>query len=129
MTTIKNKADDIRKVINEMVFLSDVPNCIFDAIEENDILFNFILYTIENIYGKMLTMKFLSYKKVINLFHEYLLRLDECFDCENLAEIKMYLDNKLKQALDTAMQYELFEVVNNINTWYEIKNELTQITL
>lgn len=127
MITIKNKAEDLARLIEMNRMLPDIPECIMEATEENDMLLDLIFYTVDSIQKNLITEHFLTYTEVLNLYDMYLTRLQPCIDYEFVGEVKEYLNNKLFKIMNYAIENELFEVMSNFKHWQTIKNELVKI--
>ena len=106
--------------------LIDIPECILEATEENEDLFNYLLMIIDCIYSPMISNKFLKYNDVIDLYETFL-RLNELIKDLNsikIIAIDYYLNQKLESINNYAINCELYEVVHNIKTFNDIKEEI-----
>lgn len=112
-------------------YLIDMPECLLEATEENDILFDYLLSVTDNIYAPMISNEFLCYPNVLDLYETYTRSRN---NIDHLNSIKLigldyYLNKKIEIVNIYAIENELYEVVHNINWWNWIKEQVKNMQI
>lgn len=112
-------------------YLIDMPECLLEASQENDILFDYLLLVTDIIYAPMISNEFLSYTEVLDLYETFT-RLRDSINYLNsikLIGLDFYLNAKITKVYDYALENELFEIVQNINHFNNIKEQVKNMQI